>query len=148
MAFYTDRDINISTSGELQLDLKGDLNLAESPESHINATNFLLKTDNGQYKPNPALGANLGVLVGQPMNDDNLEFAEILATRALRENIYSASDVKVTVLPFDQHEAVCVVEAFGTYLVSGEFIDIDPQVFTYTFPFLNVGSLTEQITGD
>ena len=145
MAIYADRDIKVSLSGDLEIDTKGDLALNESPESHVAAAHFLLKTDNGDYAPNPSLGANLGSIIGEPMLEENLDYAEGLALRVLQENVYSSEDIAVTVIPLDQHSAGCIVEAQGTYLISGQFKEVEPQVFIYDFPFIE-GSPTVQVT--
>ena len=145
MALYTDRDIRVTLSGDLALDTKGDLDLAQCHDSHVAAANFLLKMNIGEYKPKISMGANLGLMIGEPLTEENLDFAEDMALRELVENVYTHEDVTLSIFPLDQHEVICVVEALGTYLVSGEFVNPEPQVFSYSFPYME-GDPTNQIT--
>ena len=149
MAIYATRDIATTTSGELILDRNGDLKLADSPESHVSAANFILRTDNGDYAPDPTLGANLGSFIGTPMTESNLELAEMLATKALTDNVFEPDDVSVVIIPLDINDAVTVVEMGGSFFISGDLQEIEPVVQSYDFPYIVDAEITNQyVTGE
>ena len=149
MALYASRDIATTSSGELILDRIGDLKIADSSESHVSAANFILRTDNGGYAPDPSVGANLGFYIGLPMTESNLELAEAIATQALTENVFEPEDVTVAIIPLDINDAVTVVEMGGSFFISGDLQEVEPVVQSYDFPYIVDAEITNQyVTGE
>src|SRR5688500_2978996 len=110
MAIYSDRDLESSFQGDLEIDTKGDLKLANALDTHKAAANFVLRTDFGQYAPDRSVGCNLGSFIGKNNTPDNHRFMEYNIVKVLAERIYSPTDVVVTVVPFDVNEALCLID--------------------------------------
>ena len=136
MATYTNQDIACSHDGDLELGINGDLKLLDALETNKRATNFVLRTDYGDYAPNPNVGCNLGTFVGERNVSEVHEKMQFFVQRGISDEIYAPEDIAVTVLPFDLEEALCVVRIKGTYLVSGEFIEAIDQKMAYGFPYI------------
>jgi hypothetical protein len=136
MAMYVDRDIESNFSGDLGLDTKGDLGLADSLETHKAAANFVLRTDFGEYQPDGSVGANLGSFIGLRNVQETHELMEYNVNKALKEEIFSETDVLSQVVPFDIHEALCVVSLAGLFFIDGEFTSVEDDRIAYTFPYI------------
>lgn len=148
MAIYGNRDIATDFYGDLILNDRGDLQLAESYDTYKSAANFLLRTDNGEYAPSPQVGCNLGTFVGKLNTTINHELMEQQATAKLVASLFNREDVQVDVMSFDENEVLCVVSFGGYYLVDNEFVDIETQKLTYTFPYLESTNLIPFILED
>ncbi len=136
MATYIDRDLGITFNGDLILDGRGDIKLHDALETHKSAANFVLRTDYGDYAPDVNVGCNLGSFIGETNSERVHAEMENLINRAIRNQIFNRSDAVATVVPFDHEEALCIVEIEGTFLVSGELIQVENQKIAYTFPYI------------
>ncbi len=138
MSVYTAQDIVLSLSGDLQVSAGGDIELADSYESHKNAVNFLLKTNKGDFKPDKRIGCDLGNFIGQ--NNSTTVFTEIedTAVENIEKFIFSRSDFAVHAVPLTYDEAGVFVVIGGTYVdKDGNLIENNgPEALTYVFPFL------------
>lgn len=136
MAVYSNRDIESSFEGDVELDAKGDLKLADALVTHKSAANFVLRTDYGHYTPNSTVGCNLGSFVGKTNTPENHRFMEYNITKVLKERIFSNSDVRATVVPFDINEVLCLVDIAGAYLIDNIIQVVEDQRIAYTFPYI------------
>lgn len=142
MSVYISNDIGIDLAGDLLLSSNGDLQLANSLETCKAASNFLLRTDFGDYSPNPAVGCNLGSFIGKLNNNKNHEFIQFNINKILKGQIFSSMDVEATVVPFDVGEVLCVINIGGSYLLDGVIQTVNGETLTYTFPYLEGPALT------
>lgn len=142
MAYYFEEDISTSFEGDIELTPNGDVKLANPVETRSAVANFLLRTDNGDYTPDPLLGCNLGSFVGRLSNSENLQEMESNILRSLAEKVFSLTDVDAVVVPFDINEVLCVVTTAGTYELSGTPQTIDGERLAYTFPYIDGTHIT------
>lgn len=136
MATYVDSDIASTQGGDIIIDSKGDVKIADSLETYKAAANFLLRTDYGDYAADTAVGCNLGTFIGESNTPRIHQKMESNINRTLQENVFSSSDVNAVVVPFDNEEALAIIQIAGTYVVSGEFIEAIDQKIVYTFPYI------------
>jgi hypothetical protein len=147
VSVYTSQDIQVDIDGDIELSTRGDLELASSLDTYKNAANFLLRTDFGDYAPNKSVGSNLGTFIGKRNTSENHEYMEQNIKRCLTTRLFSASDVDVTVVPFDINEALGVINIGGSYLIDGILQTVNGETITYSFPFIE-GSFITPLTVD
>ncbi len=148
MAIYGNRDIATDFYGDIILNGRGDLSLAESTDTYKSAANFLLRTDNGEYAPTPTVGCNLGTFIGKLNNIVNHELMEQQATIKLVANLFNREDIQVDVMSFDENEVLCVVTIGGYYIVDNEIVSYESEKLTYTFPYLESSNLIPFVLED
>ena len=136
MTIYVNNDIQANFSGIIQLDGKGDVQLATSLETYKSAANFVLRTDYGDYSPDRQVGCNLGSFIGEPNSRSTHEHMEYNIQKVLKERVFSPLDTTVDVVPVDIDIALCVVRIGGMYDVSGELRSYDSITLTYAFPYI------------
>jgi len=137
MNTYFLQDIGATFSGDLVIDSKGDLKLADSYETQKSLTNFWLRTDQGEYVPNPSVGCNLGSFIGEQNSAKNLGLIESQTYNILVRNIWQAEDIKIRVVPLDHQELMIALQLRGKFAnSSGNFINIIPEVIAYSFPYI------------
>jgi len=136
MATYVDSDIASTQGGDIIVDSKGDIKIADSLETYKAAANFLLRTDYGDYAADINVGCNLGVFIGESNTPKIHAKMESNINRTLQNNVFSSADVNAVVVPFDHEEALAVIQIAGTYVVSGEFVEAIDQKIVYTFPYI------------
>lgn len=142
MAYYFEEDISSNFQGDLNLTANGDLELANPVDTRSAIANFLLRTDNGDYAPDPLLGCNLGSFVGRLSNSENMQEMESNILRSLTEKVFSLIDVDAVVVPFDVNEVLCVVTTAGTYELSGTPQTVNGKRLAYTFPYIDGTHIT------
>lgn len=147
MSLYTDRDIETDISGDIVLNDKGDISLGSPLDTYKAAANFLLRTDYGDYVPDSSVGCNLGSFIGKTVTTNTIQKIEHSITKTLKERLFNQSDVEATVVPFDINEVLCLIDIKGSYLISGEIVNIDSEKIAYTYPFIE-GSYITPITID
>lgn len=136
MAIYVDRDIATDFNGELLLDPKGDLKLADSLETYKAVANFILRTDLGEYQPSPQVGSNLGSFMGKTNTRDVHERMEYSIVKSLAGVVFADEDVSADVLPMDMYEALCFVSLAGEFVISGQLTHVEEHRVAYTYPFI------------
>jgi hypothetical protein len=145
MTIYSARDIETNFDGDLVLSPGGDLNLADSLTTYKSATNFLLRTDYGDYAPNSSIGANIGSFVGKRNTRENADYMEETVRSTLVSRIFTIADVRVDVVPFDIEEVLCVVHLAGLYEIDGQLKSVDGERIVYSFPYIE-GKFVTPIT--
>lgn len=141
MAVYVHEDIKSTFAGDIQLDQKGDLAIADSKESHLSAANFILRTDRGDYLPNLNVGADLGTFIGRTNNVENHDEMEFKIYDSLTDQVWAPEDVKAIVVPFSTEEALCTIMLKGSFLLSGEIRTVHQETLVYNYPYIE-GSVT------
>ena len=137
MATYVDRDISVSLEGDLNIDQKGDIKLADALDTYKSVANFILRTDFGDYAPDQSVGSNLGSFIGQSNNRESHANMEYLIVGSLANKVFADTDVSADVVPFDIYEAICFVNLAGSFLVSGELKHVEQERITYSFPYID-----------
>lgn len=137
MALYVDRDILTNFSGDISLDQKGDLALANPLETYKAVANFILRTDYGDYTPDPKVGSNLGSFIGSSNDRDTHELMEYHIAKGLSNEVFASTDISADVVPFDLDEAICFIHIAGLYLISGEVTSVEQETITYSFPYID-----------
>lgn len=136
MTTYSARDIASTFEGDILLNSNGDLALANSLNTHKSAANYVLRTDHGDYQADVDVGCNLGSYVGE-LNIPRVHTSmEHNISKVLQNEIFSPTDVQVSVVPFDTEEALAVVTIAGYYLIDNEIVYVDNDIISYSFPFL------------
>lgn len=127
----------MNLSGDLEVDAKGDIKLADSYESKKSAINWFLRTDKGEFFPDKRLGCNVGTFIGKKMSNANLNQLELSINRNLTKFAIAPTDVRVDVVPISHEEAAIFVSVKGKYLDDdGNVLDSDTEVIKYIFPYL------------
>mgnify|MGYP001157458806 CR=1 FL=1 len=134
MATYIHRDISSTFSGDIELDTKGDLKLADALETYKAAANFLLRTDYGDYSPNKSVGCNLGSFIGKLNTPETHDRMRDSIQRGLVQTLFNSTDIDTTVVFFDINEVLCVINIGGSYLIDGVIQTVNNQNIAYTFP--------------
>lgn len=137
MTLYVESDIRCNFSGDLVLDQKGDLSLANPLDTYKSVANFILRTDFGEYAPNPVIGSNLGSYIGASNTRETHEHMENSITRSLVDNVFGNTDVSVDVVPIDINDAVCFVHLAGSFLISGAIVTVNQDTMSYMFPYID-----------
>ena len=137
MALYNVQDIYSSFSGDVEVGANGDLKLADSHESIKSAVNFLLRTDKGEYRPDVRVGADLGRYIGETNNTRN----QIAMEHGIKDNIslflMAPEDFEAHVIPLELNELGVFVTIAGQYMgTDGNLLDIETEILSYTFPYL------------
>jgi len=137
MTTYIERDIAATFNGDLELDPRGDLKLANSLETYKSAANMVLRTDYGDYAANSSVGSDLGSFIGDLNVPETHREMEISASRSLTTDLFTPADVDVTVVPFDIEEALVVVNLAGYFLIDDEITYVEEDRIAYSFPFID-----------
>jgi hypothetical protein len=107
MITYTERDINVSASGDLVLAANGDLSLAEPSGVLKQDISFRVKTDYNDFSPHPDVGADLGSLIGEVNNLQTATIGEKKIIRSLTKDGRIASrDLIVKSMPISLDNVV------------------------------------------
>lgn len=137
MGLYFLQDIKYSFSGDLELDGKGDLKLADSFETTTSLVNFWVRTDHGDYKPDPTAGANIGAYIGQPASLELFEDVERSVYIELANSVVKPEDVQVRAAPLDTNSMLIAVKVRGRFLDdTGQDLNKDEVILTYDFPYM------------
>lgn len=136
MANYTNRDIQSSFEGDILVSSNGDLELSNALDTYKAASNFVLRTDYGDYAPDGNVGCNLGSFIGELNIPKIHEAMEYNINKTLRNEVFSETDVTSTVVPFDTNEALAIIDIAGSFLIDGEFIQVENDRIAYTFPYI------------
>jgi hypothetical protein len=136
MAYYAERGLALTFSGDLQLSANGDIALASSYETQKSAVNWFLRTNKGDYKPDARLGCDLGKNIGDRMTEQNLNTMEDAALMNLTKYVMPQEDLRIDVIPVE-HETVGVFASIrGKYLdPDGNVLDPGVEVITYVYPY-------------
>jgi hypothetical protein len=137
MGIYFLSDLATTFSGDLELDSKGDLKLGDPIETQKSITNFWLRTDQGEYVPNPSIGCNLGSFIGAANSPRTLEQIENQTHATLIRNIWYPEDLAIKVVPLDREEVMIALQLKGEFFdVDGVAIPLSPIVIAYSFPYI------------
>lgn len=142
MAIYSDQDISSTFEGDIEIGTNGDIKLSNSLETYKSAANFVLRTDYGDYVPDQDVGSNLGSFIGENNTERIHAAMEYNIDKALKNNIFSQTDISSTVVPFDYHEALAIIDIAGTYVIDGEYVQVDNERMTYSFPYVPEGDFS------
>ena len=100
MIFYSDIDIKVSPSGDLTINSRGDLDLADPSGVLKQDIAFRLMTEYNDFTPHPDIGANLNELVGEPNTRENARIGEQKIIQSLtQDGRIATSDLTVTGVP-------------------------------------------------
>jgi hypothetical protein len=147
MSIYYNSDIKTDINGDIVLDSKGDLKLANPLETTKSATIFLLRTDFGDYAPDKSVGCNLGSFIGSTNTPSVRSYMQSIVDNTLKNKIFNPIDVNATVVPFDINEVLCLVEIGGSYLIDGVIKNLYGERVVFTFPFIE-GSFVKPLEID
>jgi len=137
MAIYSERDIAFTQSGDLSVNARGDLELASSYESQKAAINFLVKTNKGEYIPDNRIGCDAGTFIGRNQTRENISAMEAGVIANLSDFVIARSDLSVNIIPVERDVLGLFVGVQGEYIGSdGNLLDLDPELLTFTFPYL------------
>ena len=137
MGTYYSRDIATEVDGDVAVDSRGDIEVADSAESMKNAMKFIMATDYNEVKTQLLMGANLGSLIGR--HDIN-EVIEEIPGMVYKANNYSRlldqSDFRIVAIPIDVDKIFVSVSITGTYLdEDGYPLDGGVTYLEYVFPY-------------
>lgn len=135
MGIYINSDLKSSFEGDLVLSDRGDLSLSNSVDSYSSVLNFLIRTDPGQYAPNPRIGCNLGFFVGKRNVEETFEEMKETIDQSI-SNVFDENDYKIYVTYFSQYESLCTIFLKGTYLIDNELREIERKTFSYAYPYI------------
>jgi len=147
MAVYYNQDIQSDLNGDLVLDSKGDVKIADPLETCKSAALFVLRTDFGDYAPDTTVGCNIGSFIGSTNTPSTRERLESNINSVLKNKLFNITDVDATVVPFDVHEVLCLIEVGGSYLIDGVIKTVHGERVAFTFPFIE-GSFVKPLVLD
>lgn len=136
MGIYVDRDIGTNFSGDLKIDQKGDLDLANALDTYKAVANFILRTDIGDYAPDYRVGSNLGSFIGENNTEQVHNRMASSITRSIAGPVFVTTDVNVKVVPLDINEAACFVYLAGQFLIDNKLTWVQQDIMTYSFPYM------------
>jgi hypothetical protein len=133
---YSLQDIYSTLSGDISFDAKGDLRLGTSFESTKAVVNFIAKTDRGGYSPDPRVGGDIGIHIGDKLTKEVTLSMEGSIKENLARFVLNTNDFQVHVIPVTNEDVGVFIGVGGDYIDSdGNSLDVDPEVISYTFPY-------------
>jgi len=133
---YNLQDIYMGISGDFEISANGDIRLSNSFESVKQTTNFIARTDKGDYVPDSRIGGDLGSHIGTNLTEDTLVSMEKSLIQNLSRFILNRPDFKVHCVPIAQNEVGVLIAIGGQYLDSdGNILDTSPEVISFSFPY-------------
>ena len=143
MGVYALRDVFSTTDGDIVIDSKGDLKLAESIESISGVANFIIRTDRGEYVPDNRVGADLGSFIGSNMTYTLTDEMESNLIQNLTKFAIARSDLQIHAFPLSHEEVGIIIGYGGVYIdKDGNVMDTTTHVLKYTFPYLEGGPIS------
>lgn len=136
MAIYILQDIETYDGGELLFE-NGDLKVAETKRSHVQALNWLVASNRGDTIAGDTV-ADLGSFFGNLNINRTHRNMEANVRRAIFfQQLFAPGDVKVKVIPIDLNEVAVTVRLFGEYVedTAAETNANYESILAYSFPF-------------
>ena len=136
MGIYFARDIETSVDGDLSVNERGDIELAESYDASKQLLKTIVATDIGEFSNIPSFGADLGTLIGTD-GATAIERVPILIREAIRKSGYiDGGDVSVDAYPIDINKMIIFIEMGGTFIDSnGEEVVSPTGTLKFYFPY-------------
>lgn len=117
MAIYYGRDLTTDLSGDISLSGNGDIPLASSTRSTFQQLAFRLRTNPNDFSPTSRdIGANLGVFVGELINERLLSDIEDQIVLSLTDDFINLDDIKVFVVPIEDQEILVYTKVEGLFV--------------------------------
>ena len=133
------KDIRVDNDGDLQVDSNGDFKLADSRRTTAQDVMFRIRTQIGDYKPHPGLGANLATMYGKENNRYNGSMIEELVKRSLTiDSRFTPGEFKVDVVPVSK-TTVSVFVVFNQIFTDAD--DSNPLVISFNMNY-TTGDIT------
>lgn len=130
MALFTLVDIETDDAGEIQVE-NGDLKLASPRRVAIQMLDFLLKSNFGEYTPEPIVCANFAEFMGDPNLPRTHNLMRQNAFEALRQQkVFQPGDVDLRIEAIDTDKAAVFARMLLQFSEEGDSI-----VLAYKFPF-------------
>lgn len=134
MAIYIRRDLEVDDGGELQFE-RGDIKLATTKRSIVQALTYLILTDRGDAMVPEAAG-DLGSFFGAlnlPRTHRSMEHS---VSRAIAEQgLMAPGDVAIRVVPVDIEVAAITARISGTFVEEDDTVDFEDVLLGYIYPF-------------
>jgi hypothetical protein len=137
MAIYIGKDLNVQNNGDIVVNSRGDLEIAEAKDSHCHVLKFMMSTDLDEMRLDPFFGANLGALHGEL--DPAVVAARIpeMVREALtQQGLFAREDIKIRAFQIDTDNIVVFADVNGTFIKDDGTIDPDPTIsLRFLFPY-------------
>lgn len=135
MGTYLARDIECDDAGEIQVQ-DGDLKLASTKRSHIQALHWLILTNRGEGFWGEAV-ADLGTFNGRLNIPRTHRAMEANILRAMEnQRAFHRGDVRIRVVPIDFNEVLVTARMHGTYILQdNEGPEDEDETLGYRYPF-------------
>lgn len=134
--FHAGRDIGF-TSGDLPIADNGDIDMAGYSDSLLNAINFLLKTNKGEYKPDPDVGCDLGTLYGEPVDETSLDLIkEFIESEITKAHLYP-DEFELEVLDLENNSVAILLAITATFLADDFEMSEENIQVAYDFPYFS-----------
>ena len=132
---FLERDIETDDEGEILVE-RGDLKMADSQRTAIQAANFIVLTDFGDYTPVPNAAGNLGEFVGYPNSarTHNLMLQNLHEGFRL-QNLFLARALKIMVSPIGVDEAGVVMRILADFGERAEDDSYGSPILAFKFPY-------------
>lgn len=135
MAIYFGRDIETTVDGDLVINDRGDIQIADSYESAVQLLKNVMATDVGELRATPYFGANLGTLIGED-TEPILERIPLLVREGLRRTEFlDPGDVRVDAYPIDIDKIVVFVDLLGVYVNEDGEESVPATTLKFYFPY-------------
>lgn len=103
-------DIETDDDGDLVIDPRGDLKVASTRRTAMQAMIFRLRTIIGDYVPDPHLGSDIPKMYGRPNTRHNGSLIASMARRALTvDGRFSANEFTLDVTPISPESVIIVI---------------------------------------
>ena len=125
MAIYYQKDLKVSTDGDVVVASNGDLDIADAPDSLKDALKFMMSTDYDEMDVMNGFGSNQGSLIGE--RDPNFVLCQnpVLLNEGLKvQGLATQAVVQVRALMVEVDQLLIYL------IVNGQFINDDGTVLT------------------
>jgi len=144
---HVTQDLKVDNDGDLVLDDTGDLALDTPADTCRRAVEFRVRSELGDFEPDPYIAAGLDKFVGRPNDQSTLDgIKEAVYISLTRDGLFEKSEVFVEAVPYSASGILIMVFLQG-YIENPDPVANPYDYFLIRFQFgLDTGLVT-RITG-
>jgi len=110
------KDIHLNLDGDIEIGHDGDIKYSTDDDVLVENVIFRLKTYKGDYKLEPACGANLEDIIGEPNTKETGDLVTMQVTEALtHDGFFSPDDFTIRAVPISNTEIMIAIVLRGEH---------------------------------